>query len=98
MPAPLAELTGYDYLVEVAPDEEVYYRRLHFGAMQPVMAHTPYLNADPWRRGYGPGLLRAYRHWAWLHKELVPYFYSLAYRMHDNPSQPVVRPGPMPAR
>jgi hypothetical protein len=96
VPAPFAELTGYDYPVDVVPDEEVYYRRLHFGALQPVMAHTPYFNADPWRRDYGPGLLKAYRHWAWLHKELVPYFYSLAYRMHEDPSQPVVRPGPMP--
>ena len=96
VPAPLAELTGYDYLVDVIPSEEVYYRRLHFGALQPVMAHTPYFNADPWRRDYGEDLLRAYRHWAWLHKELVPYFYSLAYRMHEDPSQPVVKPGPMP--
>jgi len=96
VPAPFAELTGYDYLVDVVPSEEVYYRRLHFGALQPVMAHTPYLNADPWRRDYTPGLLKAYRHWAWLHKELVPYFYSLAHRMHEDPSQPVVRPGPMP--
>ena len=40
--------------------------------------------------------MSAYRHWAWFHKELVPYFYSLAYRMHEDPSQPVVRPGPMP--
>lgn len=26
----------------------------------------------------------------------MPYFYSLAYRMHEDPSQPVLRPGPMP--
>jgi hypothetical protein len=96
VPAPLAELTGYDYLVDVVPSEEVYYRRLHFGAVQPVMAHTPYLNADPWRRDYGPGLLAAYRYWAWLHRQLVPYFYSLAYLMHEHPDRPVVRPGPMP--
>ncbi len=59
------------------------------------MAHTPYANADPWHREYRPGLARAYRYWAWLHKQLVPYFYSLAYRMHEDPSQPVVTPGPM---
>ena len=61
VPAPFAELTGYDYLADVVPSEEVYYRRLHFGAVQPVMAHTPYFNSDPWRRDYGPGLLTAYR-------------------------------------
>ena len=96
MPAPFAELTGYDYLAPAIPSEEVYYRRLHFGALQPVMAHTPFANADPWRREYGPGLARAYRYWAWFHKELVPFFYSLAYRMYEEPSQPVVKPGPMP--
>jgi hypothetical protein len=96
VPAPLAELTGYDYLRNVIPDEEVYHRRLHFGALQPVMAHTPYANADPWRREYGPGLLSAYRYWAWLHRQLVPYFYSLAYRMHEDPSQPVLTAGPTP--
>lgn len=96
VPAPLAELTGYDFERDHIPDEEVYYRRLHFGAVQPVMAHTPYANADPWRREYGPELVRAYRYWAWFHRQLVPYFYSLAYRMYEDASQPVVRAGPMP--
>ena len=96
VPAPFAELTGYEYRASTIPSEEVYYRRLHFGALQPVMAHTPYANADPWRREYRPGLLRAYRYWAWFHRQLVPYFYSLAYRMYEDPSQPVLRPGPMP--
>jgi hypothetical protein len=59
VPAPFAELTGYDYPVDVVPDEEVYYRRLHFGALQPAMAHTPYFNADPWRRDYGRAASRA---------------------------------------
>jgi hypothetical protein len=95
VPAPLAELTGYDYEKDAIPDEEVYYRRLHFGALQPVMAHTPYANSDPWRREYAPELVRAYRYWAWFHRQLVPYFYSLTYRMHQDPSQPVVRAGPM---
>lgn len=96
VPAPLAELTGYDYLVDVIPEEAVYHRRLHFGALQPVMAHTPYANSDPWRSDYRPELVNAYRYWAWLHRELVPLFYSLAYRMHEDPSQPVLKPGPMP--
>jgi hypothetical protein len=94
IPAPFAELTGYAYLETAIPTEEVYFRRLHFGALQPVMAHTPYSNSDPWRPEYGPGLVDAYRYWAWLHKELVPFFYSHAYRMFENPGRPVVRAGP----
>jgi hypothetical protein len=94
VPAPFAELTGYGYLETTVPDEDVYYRRLHFGALQPVMAHTPYANSDPWRPGYGPNLVRAYRYWAWLHKELVPYFYSYAYRMFESPDRAVLCPGP----
>jgi hypothetical protein len=95
LPAPFAELTGYGYLDSDVPTEEVYHRRLHFGALQPVMAHTPYANSDPWRPGYSAALVRAYRYWAWLHKELVPYFYSYAYRMFEVPSRTVLRRGPM---
>jgi alpha-glucosidase (family GH31 glycosyl hydrolase) len=95
IPAPFAELTGYAYLDRGIPAEDVYYRRLHFGALQPVMAHTPYANSDPWRREYGPDLVRTYRYWAWLHTELVPFFYSYAYRMHETPDRSLLRRGPM---
>lgn len=94
VPAPYAEFTGYAYGDTGSPDEEIYFRRLHFGALQPVMAHTPYGNSDPWRPEYSASLLQAYRYYAWLHKELVPYFYSYAYRMYENPSRRVVRSGP----
>ena len=94
LPAPYHELTGYAYLNPGAPDEETFYRRLHFGALQPVMAHTPYANADPWRPEYGPGLLAAYRYWAWLHAELGPYFLSYAIAMHEDPRRRVIRGGP----
>ena len=87
IPAPYAEFTGYAYGDTGSPDEEIYYRRLHFGALQPVMAHTPYGNSDPWRPEYSASLLPAYRYYAWLHKELVPYFYSYAYRMYETPSR-----------
>jgi hypothetical protein len=95
IPAPFAELTGYAYLDGGIPDEDVYYRRLHFGALQPVMAHTPYANADPWRREYGPDLVKTYRYWAWLHTELVPFFYSYAYRMYETPSRRLLWRSPM---
>jgi hypothetical protein len=97
IPAPYAELTGYAYGDTGSPDEEVYFRRLQFGALQPVMAHTPYGNSDPWRPEYSASLLRAYRYYAWLHRELVPYFYSYAYRMYETPGRLVVRRGPMNA-
>lgn len=94
LPAPYNEFTAYAYLNPGAPDEETYHRRLHFGAFQPVMAHTPYGNADPWRPEYSPGLLSAYRYYAWLHRELGPYFMSYAVRMHEDPSRAVLRSGP----
>ncbi len=94
IPAPFAEFTGYAYLDPGIPEEAVYYRRLHFGALQPVMAHTPFANCDPWREEYGPDLLPAYRYWAWLHRELVPYFYSYAELMSEDPTKPVLHQGP----
>lgn len=94
LPAPYNEFTGYAYLNPGAPNEETYFRRLHFGAFQPIMAHTPYGNADPWRPGYSSSLVDAYRYWVWLHRELTPYFLSYAVRMHEEPRFPVLRRGP----
>ena len=39
--------------------------------------------------------MKTYRYWAWLHKELVPYFYSYAYRMFESPNLRALRRGPM---
>ena len=94
LPAPYNELTGYAFQDNGSPDEETYFRRLHFGAFQPIMAHTPYGNSDPWNARYSPDLVTAYRYWAWLHKELIPYFLSYAIRMHETPALPVLRRGP----
>ena len=96
LPAPVNELTAYDYENRMPPDEETFYRRIHWGAFQPVMAHTPFANSDPWRSDYSGDLLAAYRYWAWLHKELTPYFLSYARRMYEQPDQPVIQPGPTP--
>jgi hypothetical protein len=93
IPAPFAEFTGYAADNPASPDETVYRRRLHFGALQPVMAHTPFANSDPWAPQYSPDLVTSYRYWAWLHHELVPYFYSYAYRMYEA-NTPVLQPGP----
>lgn len=94
LPAPVNEFTAYDYESGTAPDEATYYRRLHWGAFQPIMAHTPFANSDPWRGEYDAGLLAAYRYYAWLHKELTPYFLSYARRMHEQPELPVIQAGP----
>jgi hypothetical protein len=96
LPAPVNELTGYDYENRRPPDEETFYRRIHFGAFQPVMAHTPFANSDPWRSDYSGDLLIAYRYWAWLHKELTPYFLSYTRRMFEQPELPVIQPGTAP--
>ena len=94
LPAPLNELTGYDYESRASPDEETFFRRIHWGAFQPIMAHTPFGNSDPWRSEYSGDLLPAYRYYAWLHKELTPYFLSYARRMHEQPDQPIIQAGP----
>ena len=96
IPAPLNELTAYDYQSRTAPERNTFIRRLHWGAFQPIMAHTPFMNSDPWQPRYDPELMAAYRHYAWLHKELTPYFLSYARRMHEQADQPVIRPGPSP--
>lgn len=96
LPAPLNELTAYDYESRKPPDEETYHRRIHWGAFQPIMAHTPFGNSDPWRSEYSYELIAAYRYFGWLHKQLTPYFLSYARRMHDQPESPMIRPGPDP--
>ena len=96
IPAPVNELTAYDYQTRTAPDEETFFRRIHWGAFQPIMAHTPFGNSDPWRAEYDSDLLVAYRYYAWLHKELTPYFLSYAQRMHEQPELPLIQQGPGP--
>ncbi len=49
LPAPFNEFTGYS---GDRPDEETFYRRIHFGAMQVVMDHSPDQNASPWNTSY----------------------------------------------
>jgi hypothetical protein len=78
---PYAPLTSTDPAAR--PDEETLIRRMHWGAMQPVMAWTPRLNTDPWRSEYSPAVMAAFRHYAWLHWELVPYLYSYVYELYE---------------
>jgi hypothetical protein len=88
LPAPFNELTGYS---SDRPDEETFYRRIHFGAMQVVMDHSPDENASPWNTSYySDNLLRDYRYFAWLHKELVPYLHSYDWNAYET-GEPILR-------
>ena len=95
VPAPFAELTGYDNGDGLDPGR---------GGLLPPAAlrraaarHGPHALRQ--QRPVAARVLgrarKAYRYWAWFHKQLVPFFYSLAYRMYEDPTQPVLRPGPM---
>jgi hypothetical protein len=79
LPAPFNEFLGFQSFPnpgEGPPTLGQYYRRLHFGAMQVVMDNSPYENLDPWRPEWDVRLIAAYRYYAWLHYELVPYLHS----------------------
>jgi hypothetical protein len=88
LPAPFNEFTGYD--VDARPDEETYFRRIHFGALQPVMDHSPWLNASPWLPEYSPALVEDFRYFSWLHYELVPYLHSYDWEAYET-GLPILR-------
>jgi hypothetical protein len=71
-------------------EEETFFRRLHWGALQLVMDNSPAAVADPW--SYSPALLESYRRYAWLHAELVPYLHSYDWRRYET-GEPVLRQG-----
>jgi len=87
LPAPFNEFTGYD---ATQADEETYFRRIHWGAMQPVMDHSPYQHASPWEPIYGRALLEDYRYFSWLHHELVPYLHSYDWQAFET-GLPILR-------
>jgi Glycosyl hydrolases family 31 len=73
LPAPFNEFLGFQ---GPPPTLEMYFRRLHFGALQVVMDNSPLENLDPWQPGWDPRLIVAYRYYHWLHLALVPYLHS----------------------
>ncbi|MCE5326449.1 MAG: hypothetical protein LLG01_08540 [Planctomycetaceae bacterium] len=83
LPAPYNEFTAYDVDKNRRPVEEIYFRRLHWGAMQVVMDNSPWVDCDPWTWGYSPRLLEAYRYWSWLHLELAAYLHSYDYNAYE---------------
>jgi hypothetical protein len=88
LPAPFNEFTAYDY--DFRPDEETFFRRIHFGAMQVVMDHSPSVDASPWRAGYSDTLLQDFRDFSWLHLELVPYLHSYDWNAYET-GEPIFR-------
>lgn len=88
LPAPFNEFTGYDAYNR--PDEETFFRRIHFGAMQVVMDHSPWLHASPWNAVYSQALLDDYRYFAWLHRELGPYLHSYDWNAYET-GEPIFR-------
>lgn len=72
MPLPYNEFSGFS---NQHPDAETYIRRMHWGAMQPVMENVPKAN-QPWDPIYPPELMQVYRYYSTLHRELAPYLHS----------------------
>jgi hypothetical protein len=87
LPAPFNEFTAFDW---AQADEETYFRRIHWGAMQPVMDHSPWQHASPWEPIYSPALVADYRYFSWLHHELVPYLHSYDWQAFAT-NQPILR-------
>ncbi len=87
LPAPFNEFTAFDL---AQADEETYFRRIHWGALQPVMDHSPWQHASPWEPGYDAALLEDYRYFSWLHLELVPYLHSYDWQAFET-NQPIFR-------
>jgi alpha-glucosidase (family GH31 glycosyl hydrolase) len=60
-------------------DAGVLHRWIGIGALTPFMQLHGRANLEPWNvPGDAEETVRIYRYWAWLHRELVPFFYSLA--------------------
>ncbi len=72
MPLPYNEFSGFS---NTPPDAETYIRRMHWGAMQPVMENVP-KGKQPWDSMFPPELMQIYQYYSTLHRELAPYIAS----------------------
>ncbi len=82
MPLPYNELSGF---AKAPPDSETYIRRLHWGALQPVMENVPW-GKQPWDPIFSPQVMQVYRYYGTLHRELEPYlrtYDQLAFETHE---------------
>jgi alpha-glucosidase (family GH31 glycosyl hydrolase) len=72
MPLPYNEFSGFS---NNPPDAETYIRRMHWGAMQPVMENVP-KTKQPWDSIFPPQVMQVYQYYSTLHRELAPYLGS----------------------
>jgi LysM repeat protein len=90
LPAPFNEFTGYAFRT---PDSEIYIRRMHWGAFQPIMENDPLpKNAVPWDPQYTPQVLQSYQYYSTLHWELAPYFHTYDQLAYQNNTPIFVQP------
>jgi alpha-glucosidase (family GH31 glycosyl hydrolase) len=69
-------------------DEDLFIRWSQLGALSPLMENGGVGEHRPW--ALGDDVLRAYRYYAKLHHQLVPYLYSLGVEAHRT-GKPIIR-------
>lgn len=81
-------------LGEVVPaDSEVFLRWTALGALNPFMQLHGRANLTPWTLpDREEESVAAWRYWATLHHEMVPFFYSLAQEAYLAKAPPIIRP------
>ena len=80
-------------LEKIPEDSEVFLRWTALGALTPFMELHGRANLTPWTvPGREEEAVAAWRYWATLHRELVPFFYSLAEEAYREKALPIVRP------
>jgi alpha-glucosidase (family GH31 glycosyl hydrolase) len=91
------DLDDRDLRTEVPFDLAAFHRWTAIGALTPFMQLHGRANLTPWTvPGGGEETVRIYRYWSWLHRQLVPFFYSLAeeaYAGGENLLRPIGGPG-----
>jgi alpha-glucosidase (family GH31 glycosyl hydrolase) len=80
-------------VAELVPfDQDVFARWTAIGALMPFMQLHGRANLEPWSvPERADETVELYRYWATLHRELVPFFYSLAEEAYAG-AAPIVRP------
>ncbi|RYE75842.1 MAG: hypothetical protein EOO74_09395, partial [Myxococcales bacterium] len=81
-------------LTTIEADSEVFLRWTAVGALTPFMQLHGRANVTPWTiEGRSEEeTVAAWRYWATLHRELIPFFYSLAEEAYTAGGPPILRP------
>lgn len=87
------DLDDKDASIKVPFDQENFVRWVGVGALTPFMQLHGRGNLTPWTvTPKTDETVAIYRYWAWLHEQLVPFFYSLAEDSYQNGAAPILRP------